>query len=284
MAAREGYTHFKWFNVTSPAENISHVETNRAAKYNAYHEPMWLELGQIFNKLSYDSDVRAIVFSGAGDKAFSAGLDVQAASQGGILGGQEQKLDIARQSVGIRRHVVEFQDCISAIEKCEKPVIVVMHGISFGLAIDMSCCADIRICSADTKFSVKEVDIGIAADIGTLTRLPKIVGNHSWVKEVTLTARIFGAQEALEKGFVGHVYETKSKALEEGLKLAKLIASKSPVGVQGTKEILNHARDNTVAASLRYTGVWNSSMLHTNDVKAALLSGIQKKTPTFEKL
>ena len=96
------------------------VETNRAAKYNAYHEPMWLELGQIFNKLSHDSDVRAVVFTAAGDKAFTAGLDVQAASQGGILGGQESKMDIARQAVAIRRHVQEFQDCVSAIEKCEK--------------------------------------------------------------------------------------------------------------------------------------------------------------------
>lgn len=117
---RAGYEAFKWFNVTSPVENVTHVETNRAAKYNAFHEPMWLELRQIFDKLSYDSDVRAIIFSGAGEKAFSSGLDVQAASQGPILGGSESKLDIARQAVGIRRHVIEFQDCVSAIEKCEK--------------------------------------------------------------------------------------------------------------------------------------------------------------------
>ena len=120
MAARQGYTTYKWFNVTSPAEHVTHVETNRAAKYNAFHEPMWLELGQIFNKLSHDSEVRAVVFSGAGEKAFTAGLDVQAASQGGILGGNENKKDIARQAVDIRRHVDEFQECISAIEKCEK--------------------------------------------------------------------------------------------------------------------------------------------------------------------
>lgn len=285
MPAREGYSHFKWFNVTSPSKDVTHVETNRASKYNAFHEPMWLELGQIFNKLSHDPDVRAVVFSGAGEKAFTAGLDVQAASEGGILGeGKGNKLDIARQAVAIRRHVQEFQDCISAIEKCEKPVIVVMHGIAFGLAIDMACCADIRIASADTKFSVKEVDIGIAADIGTLTRLPKIVGNHSWVKEVALSARIFDAQEAARNGFVGQVLENKAKAMEAGFKLANLLASKSPVAVQGTKEILNHARENNTEASLRYTGAWNAAALHTNDVKLALLSGIQKRTPTFEKL
>lgn len=161
---------------------------------------------------------------------------------------------------------------------------MVAHGISFGLAIDMSCCADIRICSADTKFSVKEVDIGIAADIGTLTRLPKIVGNHSWVKDVALTARVFGAEEALKFGFVSRVLENKAKAVEEGLKIATLLASKSPVAVQGTKEVLNFSREHNTADGLNYVGVWNSSALHTNDVKSALLSGIQKRAPTFSKL
>lgn len=163
-------------------------------------------------------------------------------------------------------------------------VICVMHGISIGLAIDLSCCADIRICSKDTKFAVKEVDIGMAADIGTLSRLPKIVSNASWVKEICLTARGFGADEALTVGFVSQVLETKAKAIETAVKLATLISSKSPIAVQGTKELLNHARDNTVADSLRYTGVWNGAMIQSNDFRAALLSGLKKTKPRFEKL
>lgn len=159
-----------------------------------------------------------------------------------------------------------------------------MHGYSFGLGLDMSTCADIRICAADTKFSVKEVDIGLAADIGTLTRLPKVVGNFSWVKEVSLSARVFGAEEAYRVGFVSHVLENKEKALEAAFKLAGLIATKSPIAVQGTKELLNHARDHNVADSLRYTGVWNSAAIQTSDVQRAMLSGLKKTTPTFEKL
>lgn len=78
---------------------------------------MWIEFGQIFDKLSYDSDVRAIVLSGAGEKAFSAGLDVQAASEGGTLA---KKGDVARVAVGFRRHVDEFQKCVASVERCEK--------------------------------------------------------------------------------------------------------------------------------------------------------------------
>ncbi|KAJ8114144.1 hypothetical protein ONZ43_g4972 [Nemania bipapillata] len=282
-ATLDGYTSFKHFLISSPAEYVAHVEINRPEKLNAFFEDMWLEMGQVFAKLSHDPNVRAVVFSGAGDRAFSSGLDVQAASQGGVLSPAGTS-DGSRFATRARRHIYEFQDSISAIEKCEKPVIVVLHGISIGLAIDMSCCADIRICSKDTRFSVKEVDIGLAADIGTLSRLPKIIGNHSWVKEVCLSARFFDADEALSVGFVSRVLENKVKAIEAATTLAVLIASKSPVAVQGTKEILNHSRENSVADSLRYTAVWNSAMLQSSDLSAAMLSGIKKTKPRFEKL
>lgn len=161
------------------------------------------------------------------------------------------------------------------------------------------------MCSRDARFAVKEVDIGLAADIGTLARLPKAVGSASWVKDVCLTARDFGADEALSVGFVSRVLDSKAAALAEAFRTAAFIASKSPVAVQGTKELLNHSRDHTVedsmsflllpcphfsleqaltTADLRYTGVWNAAALQTNDVAAALMSGLQKRKPTFEKL
>lgn len=244
---------------------------------------MWIELAQVFNDLSTNPSVRAIVLSGAGDKAFTTGLDVKAASEG-LLSGQEAGADPARNAANLRRHVSSFQDCISAVERCEKPVIVAMHGFSLGLAIDLSTATDIRVCARDVRFAVKEVDIGLAADIGTLSRLPKVVGHFGWVKEVALTARIFGADEALRVGFVNSVYDSKQAAVQGALKLAALMASKSPVAVQGTKEILNWSRDHSVQDGLRYTTVWNSAALQTKDVSSALLSGIQKRTPTFEKL
>ena len=209
------------------------------------HCSMWLELRIVFDTLSTSSSVRAVVFSGAGSKAFTTGLDVQQASKAGPLAATKSG-DPARAATSIRRGLLEFQDCISTIEKCEKPVICVMHGYALGLAIDISTCADVRICSEDTKFSVKEVDIGLAADIGTLTRLPKIVGNTSWVKDVSLTARTFDAVEALKVGFVSAIHSTKEKAVDEAIRWAALVASKSPVAVQGTKELLNWSQDHSI--------------------------------------
>ncbi|KAE9978433.1 hypothetical protein BLS_000650 [Venturia inaequalis] len=276
--------NFEYFNVSFPSEYVAHVEINRPEKLNAFIEQMWLNLSQIFQKLSHDSNVRSILLSGKGPRAYTAGLDVQAASQGSVLGSASENLDTARRAAALREHVFEFQDCITSIEKCSKPVVVLMHGYSYGLGIDMGVACDIRVCTKDAKMCVKEVDIGLAADIGTLTRLPKMGISYSWVKEVCLTAREFGAEEALRVGFVSNVFEDKTQGMEGALAICKLIAEKSPVAVFGTKEILNFSRDRSIEDGLRYTAIWNASMVQSDDVKAALLSGMQRKKPKFEKL
>jgi delta(3,5)-delta(2,4)-dienoyl-CoA isomerase len=112
---------YKHFLVDTPAPFVAHVQINRPQKLNAFFEEMWLELKVVFDTLSLSPDIRAIVLSGAGDRAFTSGLDVQAASQQGVLQQQEGITnDVARKAVGIKRHVQEFQDCISSIERCEK--------------------------------------------------------------------------------------------------------------------------------------------------------------------
>lgn len=286
MPSSNEFQSYQYFTVDFPIEHVAHVQINRPQKLNAFIEAMWLELRTLFNALSISSAVRAIVLSGAGPRAFTTGLDVQAASQSGLLTttSSTSGLDGARVARNMRRHVAEFQDCIGAIEKCEKPVVCVLHGFSLGLAIDIATCADVRICSNDARFAVKEVDIGLAADIGTLSRLPKVVGNYGWVKDVCLSARLFSAEEALRVGLVSGVFPGKEKAIEEGIKWAKLVAEKSPVAVQGTKELLNYSRDHTIQDGLRYTGVWNSAALQTRDVSSAMAAGMQKKKPVFEKL
>jgi delta(3,5)-delta(2,4)-dienoyl-CoA isomerase len=104
----------------------------------------------------------------------------------------------------------------------------------------------VRFCSQDVRFAVKEVDIGLAADVGTLTRLPKANLPMSWVKEVSFTAREFGAEEALRVGLVSGVFGSREETLEKALALAKSIGEKSPIAVQATKEILNFSRDHSV--------------------------------------
>ena len=159
-----------------------------------------------------------------------------------------------------------------------------------------------RICDEATKFSVKEVDIGIAADIGTLSRLPKVVGCGSWVKDICLSGRVFGAGEAGGQGFVSRVVgrgggkmgqaadvvvaaaDGRESVVRAALEWAEAVASKSPVAVAGTKEILDWSWDRSVEDGLKYTSVWNSVMLQCADVQEATMAGIQKRKARFAKL
>ena len=262
MATTPQY-NYKYWSVQFPREHVAHVEINRPDKLNAFIQQyapsnaldqqhghtdigsrMWLEMRQLFDQLSVDPRVRAIVLTGAGDRAFTAGLDVKAAST--EVFGDKGGADTARKAIILRRYVLAFQDCLTAIERCEKTVICAMHGFAYGFAIDISSATDIRICTQDVQFAVKEVDIGMAADIGVLSRLPKIVGSYGWVKEVAISARIFGADEALRVGFVNAVHSSKAAAVQAALDLAGLIAQKSPVAVMGTKELLNYSRDHSI--------------------------------------
>ncbi|KAG5926226.1 hypothetical protein E4U42_003523 [Claviceps africana] len=280
MASLPGYDYeFMLVTDPRPGSAVAHVQINRPGKLNAFSRAVWLEFGSVFRRVSGDADVRAVVVSGVGERAFTAGLDV---GEGFVVEGDG---DAARRAKGLRGRIGEFQECVSEMERCEKPVICVLHAISLGLAIDIACCADIRLAAKDTRLAVKEVDIGLAADVGTLARLPKIVGSTSWVKDVCLSARDFSAQEALEVGFVSQVHDDKDKTVRAALDMAVRIAGKSPVAVQGTKELLNYGRDNSTAAALRYTSVWNSVALQAADVPAALASVFSPdRKPTFEKL
>ncbi|KAK7207188.1 enoyl-CoA hydratase/isomerase family protein [Myxozyma melibiosi] len=274
------YSEFSCFNVFSPAEFVAHVEINRPKSLNSFTPTAWKQLRDIFNLLSLDRDVRVIVLSGAGDRGFTAGLDLTEETFNLLSGAplEEERLRFYKHQV-----IKEFQDSISAIENCRKPVIGVAHGISYGLAIDILSAADVRICASNVRFSIKEVDIGLAADIGTLQRLPKIVSSQSWVKELAYTARDFGAAEAERYGFVSYVLEDKQQALAKAMLIAGVIAKKSPVAVQGSKTLINYSRGRPVQEGLDYTAAWNAFALG-NDMFEAAMAAKLRKPVSFEKL
>ncbi|CAE6461465.1 unnamed protein product [Rhizoctonia solani] len=276
------FTNNKLVRVTTPLEDksILLVELNRGP-VNAFNQPFWEELGSIFDKISRDGSVRAVVLSSSNPKIFTPGLDL---SDTGALVNKDG-LDPARQAFKLRDHVLHFQSCISAIERCNQPVIAAVNGIAYGLAIDIMCACDIRYSSTNARFSIKEVDVGLAADIGTLSRLPKITGNESLLRELAFTAREFGPGEAVQLGMVSRVVEGgRDEVLGAALELAKTIATKSPVAVVGTKRFLLHARDHTVEQSLEYQATWNMAMLQSSDTTEAFKTFTTKQPPRFQPL
>ena len=144
---------------------------------------MWKEIGQAFRQLGAIGDsCRCILLRGNG-KGFCGGIDITDEKFfSGILSGDDDSSDLARKSLAFRPQILEMQASFSAVEECHVPVVAAIHGACVGAGIDLVCCADVRVCSPNAKFSVREVRLGLAADVGTLQRLPKLVGHSSRVR------------------------------------------------------------------------------------------------------
>ncbi|KAJ2546500.1 hypothetical protein EV175_005575 [Coemansia sp. RSA 1933] len=275
---------YECLQVSISGEGVAHVEINRPEALNAFNTQTWTEIGDCFRRFKTDGDVRSAVISARG-RMFTAGLDLKEASTGALAkSGETAGVDVARRGYYHRLHILTFQEAISAVEECDKPVVAAVHGGCLGIGIDLTTACDIRVCTEDAYFIVKEVDIGMAADIGTLQRLPKVVGNASWVREVCLTARRIPAQEAQVVGLVSHVLPTREAALQKALAIAALIASKSPVAVVSTKHLLNYSRDHSVREGLEYTAIWNTLAHNSHDMATAIMSSLKKQKARFPKL
>ncbi|KAM4566341.1 delta(3,5)-Delta(2,4)-dienoyl-CoA isomerase, mitochondrial isoform 2-T4 [Odontesthes bonariensis] len=284
MASSGGATPpYTTLAISRPAESITHVELHRPEKRNAMNKAFWSEMVECFNEIADDPDCRVVVVSGAG-KIFTAGIDLMDMASDVL---QPPGDDTARVSWNIRKIIRKYQETFSVIEKCPKPVVVAVHGACVGGGVDLITACDIRLCTQDAWFQVKEVDIGLAADVGTLQRLPKVIGSRSLVNELALTARKLFADEAKSSGLVSRVFADKEAMMAGALEMAGEMAGRSPVAVQGTKINLIYARDHSVAEGLDYMATWNMSMLQTQDVMKSAQASMEKKSPktvTFSKL
>ncbi|XP_067363025.1 delta(3,5)-Delta(2,4)-dienoyl-CoA isomerase, mitochondrial isoform X1 [Channa argus] len=275
MSSSKGPTSpYATLSISRPTESITHVELHRPEKRNAMNKAFWSEMVDCFNEIAVDPDCRVVVFSAAG-KIFTAGLDLMDMA-GDIL--QPEGDDTARVSWNLRRTVAKYQESFSVIEKCPKPVVVAVHGACVGGGVDLITACDIRLCTQDAWFQVKEVDVGLAADVGTLQRLPKVIGSRSLVNELALTARKMYADEAKSSGLVSRVFANKEDMMAGALEMAGEIAGRSPVAVQGTKVNLIYARDHSVEEGLNYMATWNMSMLQTHDVMKSVQAAMEKKS------
>ncbi|RWS07976.1 delta(3:5)-Delta(2:4)-dienoyl-CoA isomerase: mitochondrial-like isoform X1 [Dinothrombium tinctorium] len=239
------------------------------------------ELMDCFKRLHKDPHIRAIILSGNG-KMFSGGIDLFDFQNVATSYNTE---DIARRALKIRETVTFMQQSFLTVANCQKPVISVMHSACIGAGVDLISATDMRYCTQDAWFQIKEVDIAIAADMGTLQYFPEIIGNDSTFRELVFTGRKIDADEAKQIGFVSKVLPNFEAAKEAAIETAKLIASKSPVAVLGAKVCMNHSREKRIADSLKFQAVWNSAMAQTEDViKAAMASATKSESPTFDDL
>lgn len=258
-------------------DHIATVRLNRPEKANAMNAAMWQEIRKAFQWVDATPEARVAVLQGEG-KLFTAGIDLQMMMS---IGPQIQNECDGRTREALRRLILDMQDTLTSLERCRKPVLAAIHGGCVGGGIDLITCADMRYCSQDAYFTIKEIDIGMTADVGTLQRLPKLVG-EGITRELAYTGRKFEADEARQIGLVNRVFDSR-EALYSGVRdIASTIASKSPLSIRGTKEMITYARDHSVTDSLNYIATWNAAMLMSKDLTEAMMANMAKRPAVFK--
>lgn len=262
----------------SLADKVATVTLNRPEKANAMNWQLWQDIRSAMQWADRTPEVRVVVLQGEG-KHFTSGIDLTMMM--GLQGQIKDDCD-GRMREKLRALILELQDTLTSLERCRKPVLAAIHAGCVGGGVDLVSCADMRYCSADAYFTIKEIDIGMVADVGTLQRLPKLIGSQGLVRELAYTGRKVEAEEAQRIGLVNRVFDSR-EALYAGVReIALQIAAKSPLSIRGTKEILNHTRDHSVADGLQYMASWNAAMLMSQDLMTAMMASMAKQTPEFK--
>ena len=259
--------------------HIAHLKLNRPEALNSMNVDFWKELPVAIREIDAGAQARVIVISSTG-KHFSAGMDLAVFTTSNAIPMQG---DPSRMAENLRRAVLELQDAFNCLEQIRIPVLVAVHGGCIGGAVDMISACDSRYCTEDAFFTIKETQLGMTADLGTLQRLPHLIP-QGLVRELAYTGRNMDAQEAKEAGLVNKVFSSQEAMLDGVMSIAKQIAEQSPVAVAGCKEMINYSRDHSVADSLRYMATWQSGMFRPQDMMKCFAAKAQKSTPEFEPL
>jgi enoyl-CoA hydratase len=248
-------------------------------KGNAMGPAFFRELPELFTSLDRDDSVRAVVVRGD-QGIFSYGLDLKAMAAslmphlapGNLASERAKLLDL----------ILDMQRGFDAVERCRKPVIAAISGACIGGGIDLVAACDVRMCSRDAKFSVREVKVAIVADMGSLQRLPRIIG-HGHTRELAFTGKNIDADRALRINLVNDVYDDETKLLEAARAMAREIADNPSVVVQGIKQVLSFGESARIADAERYVAVWNAAFLASTDLQEAMTAFMERRPAKFTK-
>jgi len=269
------YTTFAF----SVADHVAQIVFNRPEKANAMVLAFWQEMVDVFAEIEDRTDIRAVVISSTG-KTFTGGLDLSAFAP---ITADMLQGDRGRVGEQMRRTVAEMQETFAVIDRCRFPVLVAVQGGCVGGGVDLISACDMRYCTQDAWFCIQEINIGMTADVGTLQRLPHLMPS-GLVRELAYTGRRMPAAEAHHAGLVNAVFPDQGAMLEAVMAVARTIATKSPLAITGTKDMLNYTRDHSVNDALNYMQVWQAGMFLTPDLMEAITAQQQKREPKFADL
>jgi len=258
--------------------SIAEVVLIGPGRGNAMGPDFWREVPLAFAQLSRDETVRAVLLRGDG-KHFSYGLDLMAMM--GELAPYIAGPIMAKPRTDLLDTIVRYQEVGNAVAACVKPVVAAIHGWCIGGGLDLISACDVRLCSSEAKFSLREVKLAIVADVGSLQRLPAIIGEGN-TRELALTGKDIGAERALRIGLVNEVYDTPDTMLVAARSMAAEIAANPPLTVQGIKRVMNYCQGRSVADGLAYGAAWNAAFLQSMDLAEAMGAFAERRTAEFK--
>lgn len=256
--------------------HIAHLRLERPSEYNSMSRAFWREFPEALCAIESANDVRVVVLSSSG-KHFCAGMDLEVFQQPDprLFSGEP-----GRRGEFIRRLVLELQACFSRLETLRMPVLSVIQGGCIGGGVDLICATDIRYCTREAFFTVKETHLGMVADLGTLQRLPRLVPD-GLAREWIYTGRKVNAEEAMLTGLVNQVFDDVNSMEKEVLQVAREIAANSPLALTGCKNVLNYSRDHSVEDGLQYTATWQAGMFQSADLMESFIASGQHRPPDY---
>ena len=260
--------------------SIAHIRFNRPEKRNSMNEDFWTMFPKEVEELDDSGEIRALIVSSTGPH-FSAGIDLSMFKDDIVE--SETDNEIGRSRGYFLQQLKFLQNAVSCLEAARFPVVTAVQGGCIGGGIDLITAADIRICTKDAFFLIEEINVGLAADIGTIQRLPKIIP-AGIAREWTMLGEKVSADRAKEVGLVSSLHDSHEEMMKNAFEIAEKLASKTPLAMWVTKETLNYSRDHTVKESLENVALWNAATLHKEDVMSTMMSKMQKKKPEYRNL
>ena len=268
---------YEFYTVEKKAP-IAWVYLDRPEKKNAMHPPAWIEPVEIFEDLNKDDSIRVVIVTSSSDN-FCAGIDLMGmAPMVPEIMESDQKGGTKK---ALLKNILWMQAGINAFDNCQKPVIAAVSGHCIGAGLDMITACDIRLCTENAVFSLREAAVGIAADMGVLQRLPHIVG-QGITRELAFTAKDFDAKRAREILLVNEIYADRDELLKEAELMATQIAENSPLAVQASKDVLNYGIGKSIDDGLKYVATMSTNIVPSEDLFEAMTAFAEKRKPVFK--
>ena len=260
--------------------SIAHIRFNRPEKRNSMNEDFWNLFPKEVEGLDDSGEIRALIVSSTGPH-FSSGIDLNMFKDDVVE--EESENELGRSRGYFIQQLKYLQNAANCLEAARFPVIAAIQGGCIGGGIDLVTAADIRLCTKDAFFIIEEINVGLAADIGTLQRLPKIIP-AGIAREWAMMGEKVSADRAKEVGLVSSLHDNQEGMLESAFEIAEKLVSKTPLAMWVTKEVLNYSRDHSVKEGLDNVNLWNAATLHKEDVMTTMMSKMQKKKPEYKNL